>query len=481
MENLVTSTKDLMQGQAKANDEQTLALLPSLTIDDLNPDLQFFHAMPDVVQERPLIISELDTNSISYIDFGFNCTGLAPEDLMYLDLFGTIVTEIGTEDSDYKAFAKQINICTGGFSHTFSTYQQKKQPDTLQPILWFQVKALSVYFDNALNLVQKVLTEVSFHDRERIRDIVQREFAWAEHSVQSEGYSLASARVFSHLSVAGQYNEQVSGVTAYLALKTLATEYEEKEEQFLQTLAKLKKELLVRNRIISAITSRHKEVLRLKEQLPSFIQAFPMGGNEHNPTSFPKHPLKEAFCTSAEVVYNIQGCNLFSDPDTYNGQFEVLKTWLSRDYLWNTVRQVGGAYGCFIQFNQRTGNLAMISYRDPQIVKTFATYDDTWKQVEHLDLSQPVLQQLVIGTYGNFDPHQGPAGLGITARNEYLAGITSAFKQQRVEEILATTVEDLRFFTPYLKNIAENKFTATIGNSSKIKGNSAIFDNIVDL
>ena len=51
-------------------------------------------------------------------------------------------------------------------------------------------------------------------------------------------------------------------------------------------------------------------------------------------------------------------------------------------------------------------------------------------RLEYLDLPRPVLQQLVIGTYGNFDPHQGPAGLGITARNEYLSGITAAFKQQ---------------------------------------------------
>jgi hypothetical protein len=59
-----------------------------------------------------------------------------------------------------------------------------------------------------------------------------REYAWSEHSVQSEGYSLPAARVFSHLSDAGAYNEVFSGVTAYLALKTLALDYDKKEEHF---------------------------------------------------------------------------------------------------------------------------------------------------------------------------------------------------------------------------------------------------------
>ena len=37
-----------------------------------------------------------------------------------------------------------------------------------------------------------------------IRFTVGREFAWAEHSVQSEGYGLAAARVSAHLSLSGR-------------------------------------------------------------------------------------------------------------------------------------------------------------------------------------------------------------------------------------------------------------------------------------
>lgn len=480
-ENLIRHTEELMRLQVLPNDEKTLSLLPSLSVDDLNPALRFFKAAPTEVENRPLLISELDTNSIAYIDFGFNCAGLSPEVLIYLDLFGTIVTEIGTDDTDYREFAKQVNIYTGGFSHTFSTYQLKKQPDSLQPILWFQVKTLSVYLDKALALVRKVFHRVSFKDRTRIRDIVQREFAWAEHSVQSEGYSLAATRVFSHLSTSGKYNEQVNGATAYLALKSLATQYDEEEDRFLRTLELLHSKLLVQNRLTCSIISGQEEIVRLKEQLPGVIHDLPEGAREQDTLLLPDHPAKQAFCTSAEVVYNVQGCNLFPDPDLYDGKFEVLKTWLSRDYFWNTVRQLGGAYGCFIQFNQLTGNMAVISYRDPQIVKTFNAYDASWKQIEQLDLPQSALHQLIIGTYGNFDPHQGPAGLGTTARNEFLSGITPAFKQQRVDEILATRLEDLRSFAPYLKNLAENKFITTIGNREKIYENAVLYDDITEL
>ena len=38
-----------------------------------------------------------------------------------------------------------------------------------------------------------------------------------------------------------------------------------------------------------------------------------------------------------------------------------------------------------------------------------------------LDLPAKVLEQLIIGTYGNFDPLQSAAAKGATARNDYLA------------------------------------------------------------
>jgi len=297
MAELVQYTQDLLSAQSQPNDEQTLALLPALHIDDLNPNLDFFQTVPETTGDCTLLLNELDTNSISYIDFGFNCSGLSTASLAYLDLFGTIVTEIGSSDMDYIQFAKEINMFTGGFSHAFSTYQKKKQPETLQPILWFQAKALSVYLDEALALIRQTLSQVRFHDRSRIRDIVQREFAWAEHSVQSEGYSLAAVRVFSHLSPGGKYNEQVTGATAYLVLKELAANYDQLEEQFLGTLEQLKAELLVQSRFLCSITAGKNDILRFKEQLPGFLNAFPQGTNEHVPAQFPKYPLKQAFCT----------------------------------------------------------------------------------------------------------------------------------------------------------------------------------------
>jgi Zn-dependent M16 (insulinase) family peptidase len=181
------------------------------------------------------------------------------------------------------------------------------------------------------------------------------------------------------------------------------------EESFLAALQQMAALLFNRHNLLLAVTADGKEIDRfssLGRVIPEAMSAVPVSPAELPPLNFPAH---EAFITSAEVVFAVQGGALLPDGAGYNGQFEVLKTFLSRDYLWNTVRQMGGAYGCFIQFSQISGNIAFVSYRDPQVRKTYEAYAAIPDVVAGLDLPQSIMEQLIIGTYGSFNPLQSPA------------------------------------------------------------------------
>ncbi|EKD39525.1 MAG: hypothetical protein ACD_75C00378G0003, partial [uncultured bacterium] len=218
----IERTCELMQEQQQPNSVETLSLLPQLSLADLSTKDDFHVAVPTEMFGRQVLVSELFTNHISYIDVGFDFSCLPPELLPLLDLFGTIVTEIGTKRLSYQQFAKEIATCTGSFSHALTTYTRRDDPDSTRPVFWLHLKCLPAYLDQALQLLAEIFTSVSFADTVRIREIVGREFAWAEHSAHSEGYHLPSTRVFAHLSTAGRYNEAVNGVTSYLAVKDLA-------------------------------------------------------------------------------------------------------------------------------------------------------------------------------------------------------------------------------------------------------------------
>lgn len=482
LESLVERTQELISRQQQPNDDETLAKLPQLTLADLPDKAEFHTASPEQLFGQLALISELPTNRISYLDIGFDLSCLPSEYLPLLDVFGTIITEIGTSKLDFMQFAKEAATCTGGLNHSINTYTAHGTPESVRPVLWINAKMLPEYLERGIDLLADLFSDLSLADRGRIGEIVRREFAWAEHSAQSEGYGLASTRVFSHLSPAGRYQELYSGVTAYRSLKELALEYKGQEDSFLNSLQQMAGTLLNRDNMVISFTAEDQEIERFKSFGQRFVEALPQNGAPEPHIVSPLESVRnEAFITAAEVVFAVQGGNLFKAGSGYKGSFEVLKTYLSRDYLWNSVRQIGGAYGCFIQFSSITGNLAMVSYRDPQVSKTYEAYDRLPQVVSDMELSLQALEQLIIGTYGNFDPHQSAAAKGVTARNEYLCNITAEQKRQRLQEITATTLDELRSYADQIRAMTDNRYRAIIGNRAKIEADSALFDSIVEL
>jgi len=272
-----------------------------------------------------------------------------------------------------------------------------------------------------------------------------------------------------------------NGITAYQAVKNLALNYDEAEESFLAAMQEIESLLFNKNNLLLGITGESKEIDHFTKIGSCITDA--LGSALPEPQPLPDLSLAnhEAFITSAEVVFAVQGGNLLKGGRGYNGHFEVLKTYLSRDYLWNTVRQMGGAYGCFIQFGQLSGNLAFVSYRDPQVKKTYDAYNAVPDIVTNLDIPVKTMTQLITGTYGNFAPLQSSAAKGATARNEYLNGIDTEYKQRRIKEITQTTVADLRSFGQAFTRMTAESHRSIIGNRSKIEADSELFDVLTEL
>lgn len=481
-QDLVKRTRELIELQQSSNSPGSLALLPHLSLKDLPTKVDFHTVEPTTMFGHNVLVSDLPTNRISYLDIGLDFSKLPHRYLPLLDLFGAVITEIGTDKLNYMQFAKQVATCTGGLSHAINTYARYANPEDVRCILWISLKALPKYLEQAIDLLAELFAGLSFSDTARIREIAQREFAWSEHAAQSEGYNLPSTRVFSHLSISGRYQEQLSGITAYRGLKNIVTVYDKNEDSLLADLQEMAKILLNRNNLVAALTADAKEITHFTEWGSRISQA--LSDSVHpsvpviEPPAFPDH---EAFITAAEIVFTVQGGTLFPAGAGYNGSFEVLKTYLSRDYLWNAVRQLGGAYGCFIQFSHITGNCALISYRDPQVRKTYDVYNQLSSIVSAVDLTQQGLEQLIIGTYGAFDPHQSSAARGAAARNEYLSGITKEQKQQRLREITSTTQSEMKSFAGHFAQMNNHCHRAIIGNRAKIEQDQDLFDTLSEL
>ena len=63
----------------------------------------------------------------------------------------------------------------------------------------------------------------------------------------------------------------------------------------------------------------------------------------------------------------------------------------------------------------------------------------------------------------------------------YLAGLTKKEGQKRRDEILATTVEDIRNLAPVIEKVIEANYRCCVGNETKIEQEKELFDKIITL
>lgn len=84
---------------------------------------------------------------------------------------------------------------------------------------------------------------------------------------------------------------------------------------------------------------------------------------------------------------------------TPHGSHLLMDTILSKGYLWDNVRVLNGAYGCFLVSTLNMQQY-VVSYRDPSLTKTIEIYNKLPEYVKNLKLTKEELFKHKIGALG---------------------------------------------------------------------------------
>lgn len=153
-----------------------------------------------------------------------------------------------------------------------------------------------------------------------------------------------------------------------------------------------------------------------------------------------------------QVNYVAGGGQLFAPGEVCNmGAATCVVRYLSRGYLWDNVRVVGGAYGGGAGFNPTSGAFAFSSYRDPNLQGTVDIYAGSAAHLENVELSDAALEQAIVGAVGDLDSPLTPDQKGYKALTHYITGVKTEDRQKFRDEVLGTTREDFKDFAKRLK------------------------------
>jgi Zn-dependent M16 (insulinase) family peptidase len=317
-----------------------------------------------------------------------------------------------------------------------------------------------------------VLLKTNFDNRTRLKQMVLEEKAGLESGLVPGGHSFVNTRLHAQFNESGWANDQMKGIAYLFALRELANDIDKKWKSVLKRFEKIRDLLINRNALICNVTLDAESWKTLKPQLKSFLAEIPAKNVNLSSFNVQLTTQKEGLTIPAQVNYVGKGANLYDLGYQHDGSVEVILGYLRMTHLWEKIRILGGAYGAFSVFDDRSGVITFISYRDPNLAGTLEIYDMSAEFLKNLDvsrLSDSELTKAIIAAIGDLDAYQLPDAKGYTSLMRHLTGRTDEMRQKTRDQILSTNGEDFIAFGEILEKVAQSNAVAVIGSQNAIE------------
>lgn len=481
IERIIAETKALKLAQETPDSPEALATIPSLTLADLDKTIK---AIPVEIGESggaQILFHDLFTNGIAYIDIGFDLHRLPQDLLPYLSLFTRALLQMGTTDGDFVRLQRRIGSKTGGLrasSLTSSIYGAESSAAWLL----LRGKGTMAQVDDLLAIMTDVLLKLTLDDKARFRQLVLENKASFETGIVPSGHTVADRRLRAHFTEADWLEELTGGVTQLFFLRQLLEMIDTDWETVLDKLETIRRLLIDRAGMVVNVTMDAANWAHTQPKIDAFLGGLP----HHDSARYAWqhevfHPTYEGLVVPSQVNYVVKGASLYNLGYERHGSTAVVNNYLRTTYLWERVRVQGGAYGGFCSFDGRSGVFTYLSYRDPNLIGTLDTYDKAGDFLRGAHLDDKELTRSIIGAISAMDAYQLPDAKGYSSLVYHLTGETDALRQQRRDEVLATTLHDFQRFAEALDAVRDNGLIVVVGSEDSLTKANNTRDNFLTL
>ncbi|HRW62946.1 MAG TPA: hypothetical protein P5132_05635, partial [Bacteroidales bacterium] len=304
--------------------------------------------------------------------------------------------------------------------------------------------------------------------------------ARTENMVKNNGLGLAMTRLSSYYTNQGMYNELTNGLEYYRFITDLTKNFDNKNKEISEKLAQTAALLFNKKNMIAAITCSNDNFNSYKENLKSFVTNLPEGSGEFNDWKFDLSIKNEGLISASKVQYVVKGYDMKQLGYNWDGKMRVLNQVLSRDYLHNKVRVMGGAYGGFSGFSQN-GNVYFASYRDPNLKETLENYDGSPEFLKNFEADENEMTRFIIGTIANMDNPTTASQRGSIAVYNYFTKTTIDELKAERNAVLTSTPEDIKAMEKMVQDILSQNAVCVYGGQEKLEENKDLFNSLVNI
>lgn len=480
IDQLIEETKNLIAYQQQEDSPEALATIPLLELSDINPQANYFQARKRSVKKAPVLCYHTFTNDVVYVRLIYDLRTIPLELLPYAKLLTVVLGSLNTEHYTFGELDNALKMHTGGFNVFLGSYLGNQSDAQLLPKLFINTKAMSGKIEKLFELTDEVVSNSILDDPERLRDVLVRHQSQMEASVKSNGYAFAAKRAKSYYSNEGMFAELISGIEYYWFLTELTTDFDKNISEIIQKLQEVSDLLINQSNLTVAVTCEKDDYKPFRKALKSYLKEQPDHQPVYHSWKFDLEPKNEGLMSASKVQYVVKGYDFKKLGLKWDGKIRVLNQILSRDYLYNNIRVIGGAYGSWCSFSP-DGNAYFASYRDPNLENTVKVFDEAPDYLEKFEGNETEMTRYIIGTIADLDQPKTASQQGNTAVSYYFENVTQDQLQKDRNDVLKTTAADIRNFEEFIHRILDQNALCVYGNEETLRQSSDLFKSLVNI
>jgi Zn-dependent M16 (insulinase) family peptidase len=478
LQSLVKGTQELIAYQKREDTPEALATIPSLSLQDIGREADWYAIEERSVSGIPLLYHETFTNNVVYLSFYFDARVLPKELIPYGALLTELLGSLNTENYSFGDLDIALNINTGGFRASLDAFLEHMNDAEFLPKLSVTSRAVSSKVDKLFELVGEIVARTRYGDADRLKTVLTQHQSRLDSRIRRDGMGYAITRLESYYTNDGMFRELTGGMEYYWFVTGLVKDFETNHDEISARLNEAAALLFTRDNLFLGLTCGRGDLSAVEGAVERFVPTLKEGEAEPGAWTFDFAKKNEGLLTASKVQYVVQGYDFRKLGYEWSGKMRVLTQILSREWLQNRIRVIGGAYGGWASFSPY-GRAFFASYRDPNLKETLENYAATPEYLVSFEADDAAMARYIIGTISGLDRPLTPSQRGDRAVLRYFQKTTQEEVQAERAAVLSTTAADIRAMAPVVEGILAQEAYCVYGNEQKLESAKNLFKSLV--
>lgn len=439
------------------------------------------------VEEIPINIKEVDgikilshpiyTNGVQYVNLYYDTTKVPQDKLMYLMLLTRILGNVDTENYSYNQLNNAIYTYTDGVSIETIALEDSKNKDNFYPKVLISFNTLKGKLNNAFGLLDEITNKSNFDDKDNLKNQIEQIKTGIQFEIESNPFYFLSSQVSSYDSQCGKY-KNLNYIPFYQFISDLDKNFDKNSDEVIKNLEEVGKMVFNKNNLIVSYTGDKTNYNDFEKSFRGFEKNIKVNNLPVQKYEFDDSTKNEAFIIPSKVQYVAKAGNFKELGYEGSGKMSVLQRVLN-GYLAREIRVKGGAYGANAMITD--SSIIFSSYRDPNLKETIEIFNGAGNYLRNFTASEGKMAKYINDALFIADYIGEPMYRGTDSDVMYITGKTQEDIQRYRDEILSTTVEDIRGYADMIDEVLKKNNICVIGEETKIKSEKSLFNTIENL